>query len=177
MQALTKVRGSHRVTSQNPDAHVQGEDGLVLEPLGHVAVEDPLGQAYITDRFLPDKAIDLMDEAASKIRMEIDSLPGELDEINRKIMRVVFGLQLRQLPIDVAQPVPGALVLLLAQGLLLDLQLHDLPVDGTSSSPSWPGGSSTASAPPPWTSTASISRRTAGPGPPPRRSCPRRARR
>jgi ATP-dependent Clp protease ATP-binding subunit ClpB len=40
-----------------------------------------LSDRYITDRFLPDKAIDLMDEAASKIRTEIDSMPAELDEI------------------------------------------------------------------------------------------------
>jgi len=45
-----------------------------------------LSQRYITDRFLPDKAIDLMDEAASKLRMEINSKPEELDEIERKIM-------------------------------------------------------------------------------------------
>ena len=43
---------------------------------------------YITDRFLPDKAIDLMDEAASKLRMEIDSMPVELDEIRRRIMQL-----------------------------------------------------------------------------------------
>ena len=43
---------------------------------------------YINDRFLPDKAIDLMDEAASKIRTEIDSLPTELDQISRKIMQL-----------------------------------------------------------------------------------------
>ena len=47
-----------------------------------------LSDRYITDRFLPDKAIDLMDEAASKIRMEIDSMPAELDEISRKIMQL-----------------------------------------------------------------------------------------
>lgn len=46
-----------------------------------------LSQRYITDRFLPDKAIDLMDEAASKLRLEIDSLPVELDEVQRKIMQ------------------------------------------------------------------------------------------
>ena len=45
-----------------------------------------LSSRYITDRFLPDKAIDLVDEACSKVRMEIDSLPIELDELNRKIM-------------------------------------------------------------------------------------------
>jgi len=47
-----------------------------------------LSSRYITDRFLPDKAIDLIDEAASKLRLEMDSLPGELDELNRKIMQL-----------------------------------------------------------------------------------------
>jgi ATP-dependent Clp protease ATP-binding subunit ClpB len=46
-----------------------------------------LSSRYISDRFLPDKAIDLMDEAASKLRIEIDSLPEELDELQRKIMQ------------------------------------------------------------------------------------------
>ena len=47
-----------------------------------------LSQRYITDRMLPDKAIDLIDEAASKLRMEINSKPEELDEIERKIMQL-----------------------------------------------------------------------------------------
>ncbi len=47
-----------------------------------------LSQRYITDRFLPDKAIDLIDEAAAKLRLEIDSVPEELDEIERKIMQL-----------------------------------------------------------------------------------------
>ncbi|MFT6972167.1 MAG: ATP-dependent Clp protease ATP-binding subunit ClpB [Roseivirga sp.] len=47
-----------------------------------------LSSRYISDRFLPDKAIDLMDESASKLRIEIDSLPEELDELNRKIMQL-----------------------------------------------------------------------------------------
>ncbi len=47
-----------------------------------------LSNRYITDRFLPDKAIDLMDEAASKLRMEIDSMPVELDEVARRIMQL-----------------------------------------------------------------------------------------
>jgi ATP-dependent Clp protease ATP-binding subunit ClpB len=47
-----------------------------------------LSNRYITDRFLPDKAIDLVDEAASKLRMEIDSLPVELDEVERRIMQL-----------------------------------------------------------------------------------------
>lgn len=47
-----------------------------------------LSQRYISDRFLPDKAIDLIDEAASKLRMEINSKPEELDEVDRKIMQL-----------------------------------------------------------------------------------------
>jgi len=47
-----------------------------------------LSHRYIADRFLPDKAIDLMDEAASKLRMEIDSMPIELDEVERKITQL-----------------------------------------------------------------------------------------
>jgi ATP-dependent Clp protease ATP-binding subunit ClpB len=47
-----------------------------------------LSNRYITDRFLPDKAIDLIDEAASRLRMEIDSMPAELDEIERRIMQL-----------------------------------------------------------------------------------------
>ena len=47
-----------------------------------------LSQRYITNRFLPDKAIDLMDEAASKLRMEINSKPEELDVLDRKIMQL-----------------------------------------------------------------------------------------
>jgi ATP-dependent Clp protease ATP-binding subunit ClpB len=47
-----------------------------------------LSNRYISDRFLPDKAIDLVDEAASKLRMEIDSMPAELDEVERRIMQL-----------------------------------------------------------------------------------------
>ncbi|GAB3702864.1 ATP-dependent chaperone ClpB [Spirosoma flavus] len=47
-----------------------------------------LSTRYISDRFLPDKAIDLMDEAAAKLRLEMDSVPEELDELNRRIMQL-----------------------------------------------------------------------------------------
>jgi ATP-dependent Clp protease ATP-binding subunit ClpB len=47
-----------------------------------------LSQRYISDRFLPDKAIDLMDEAASKLRLEIDSVPEEIDQLDRRIMQL-----------------------------------------------------------------------------------------
>jgi len=52
-----------------------------------------LSHRYITDRFLPDKAIDLIDEAASRLRMEIDSMPAELDEVERRIMQLEIEQQ------------------------------------------------------------------------------------
>mgnify|MGYP000520581901 FL=1 len=52
-----------------------------------------LSQRYITNRFLPDKAIDLMDEAASKLRMEINSKPEELDALDRKIMQLEIEIE------------------------------------------------------------------------------------
>ncbi len=52
-----------------------------------------LSQRYITNRFLPDKAIDLMDEAASKMRMEINSKPEELDVLDRKVMQLEIEIE------------------------------------------------------------------------------------
>src|SRR5690606_19882940 len=52
-----------------------------------------LSERYITNRFLPDKAIDLMDEAASKLRMEINSKPEELDVLDRKIMQLEIEIE------------------------------------------------------------------------------------
>src|SRR6185436_12623887 len=61
----------------------------------HVRIQDTalvaaamLSHRYIADRFLPDKAIDLIDEAASRVRMEIDSVPTEIDEVQRRIMQL-----------------------------------------------------------------------------------------
>ncbi|MFT4695339.1 MAG: ATP-dependent Clp protease ATP-binding subunit ClpB [Urechidicola sp.] len=59
---------------------------MILDSAIIAAVE--LSQRYISDRFLPDKAIDLIDEASSKLRMEINSKPEELDEVDRKIMQL-----------------------------------------------------------------------------------------
>src|SRR5213079_2916383 len=47
-----------------------------------------LSNRYISDRFLPDKAIDLVDEAAAKLRTEVDSMPSEIDEILRRVMQL-----------------------------------------------------------------------------------------
>jgi ATP-dependent Clp protease ATP-binding subunit ClpB len=52
-----------------------------------------LSNRYIADRFLPDKAIDLVDEAASKIRIEIDSVPTEIDEVERRVMQLRIELE------------------------------------------------------------------------------------
>ena len=60
-----------------------------------VRIQDPalvaasvLSDRYVTGRFLPDKAIDLIDEAASKLRIEIDSMPVEIDEVDRRIRQL-----------------------------------------------------------------------------------------
>ncbi len=65
---------------------VQIKDSAIIS-----AVE--LSQRYISDRFLPDKAIDLMDEAAAKLRMEINSKPEELDVLDRKIMQLEIEIE------------------------------------------------------------------------------------
>jgi ATP-dependent Clp protease ATP-binding subunit ClpB len=59
-----------------------------------------LSERYITDRFLPDKAIDLVDEAAAGLRMEIDSLPQEIDEIERRVMQLEIERQALRKELD-----------------------------------------------------------------------------
>jgi ATP-dependent Clp protease ATP-binding subunit ClpB len=66
--------------------------GVRIKDSALVAAAD-LSQRYISDRFLPDKAIDLIDEAASRLRIEIDSLPQELDETNRRMMQLEIERQ------------------------------------------------------------------------------------
>jgi ATP-dependent Clp protease ATP-binding subunit ClpB len=61
-----------------------------------------LSHRYIADRFLPDKAIDLIDEAASKLRIEIDSLPTEIDEVDRRVMQLEIELTSLQKETDEA---------------------------------------------------------------------------
>ncbi|MCL4141893.1 UNVERIFIED_CONTAM: hypothetical protein GTU68_031442 [Idotea baltica] len=61
-----------------------------------------LSHRYITDRFLPDKAIDLMDEAASRLRMEVDSKPEELDQLDRQILQLQIEEQALKLEDDTA---------------------------------------------------------------------------
>ena len=61
-----------------------------------------LSQRYITDRFLPDKAIDLVDEAASRLRMEVDSKPEELDALDREILQKQIEAEALRLEDDAA---------------------------------------------------------------------------
>jgi ATP-dependent Clp protease ATP-binding subunit ClpB len=87
-----------------------------------------LSNRYISDRFLPDKAIDLVDEAASKLRMEIDSMPVELDEIRRRIMQLEIEREALRKEKDKA-----------SQDRLarLDKELADLKEDQTRLSAHW----------------------------------------
>ena len=66
-----------------------------------------LSHRYITDRFLPDKAIDLIDEAASRLRMEIDSMPAELDEVQRRVMQLEIEREALRQETDQARPRSG----------------------------------------------------------------------
>src|SRR3954469_20912754 len=61
--------------------------GVRIQDNAHIAAAT-LSHRYLTERFLPDKAIDLVDEACARLRTEIDSMPAELDEITRKVMRL-----------------------------------------------------------------------------------------
>jgi len=60
---------------------------------GAIVAAATLSRRYISDRFLPDKAIDLIDEAASRLRIEIDSMPTEIDEVERKIVQLEIERQ------------------------------------------------------------------------------------
>ena len=67
--------------------NINGYHGVRVKDNAIVAAAQ-LSHRYVADRFLPDKAIDLIDEAAAKIRMEIDSSPAELDQYDRKLMQL-----------------------------------------------------------------------------------------
>ncbi len=75
--------------------------GVRIKDSGIVAAAT-LSHRYITDRFLPDKAIDLIDEAASKLRIEIDSLPQEIDELERKILQMEIEKEALKKEVDPA---------------------------------------------------------------------------
>ncbi len=79
MDSISILRGLKERYEQHHKVRIQ-DDAVIA------AVQ--LSQRYITERFLPDKAIDLMDEAAAKLRMERDSVPEELDEISRRLAQL-----------------------------------------------------------------------------------------
>ncbi len=69
---------------------------------GAIVAAATLSNRYIGDRFLPDKAIDLVDEAASRLRIEIDSLPQEIDEVERRVVQLEIERQALQKEKDAA---------------------------------------------------------------------------
>jgi ATP-dependent Clp protease ATP-binding subunit ClpB len=75
--------------------------GVKIKDAAMVAAAS-LSDRYIADRFLPDKAIDLVDEAASKIRTEIDSMPTELDEVSRRILQLEIEREALKKELDAA---------------------------------------------------------------------------
>jgi len=87
-----------------------------------------LSNRYITDRFLPDKAIDLMDEAASRLRMEVDSKPEELDELDRRIVQLKIEREALKKESDAA-----------SRDRLerLEDELHDLEADSARVTAEW----------------------------------------
>ena len=87
-----------------------------------------LSNRYITDRFLPDKAIDLIDESASKLRIEIDSLPSELDEIERRIRQLEIERQAVKKEKDTAS---------MERLEKIEKELSDLKESGTSLRGQW----------------------------------------
>jgi len=76
---ITLLRGIKQAYEQHHGVQIT-DDALISAAT--------LSKRYITDRFLPDKAIDLVDEACAKVRMQMDSMPEELDKINRKLMQL-----------------------------------------------------------------------------------------
>jgi ATP-dependent Clp protease ATP-binding subunit ClpB len=87
-----------------------------------------LSNRYISDRFLPDKAIDLVDEAAAKLRTEIDSMPAELDEISRRVMQLEIERQALRAEKDAASRERLA---------RLEKELADLKSDGDALKAQW----------------------------------------
>ena len=69
----------------------ENHHGVRIQDSALIAAAE-LSDRYIADRFLPDKAIDLVDEAASRLRIEIDSLPTEIDEVDRRVMQLEIEL-------------------------------------------------------------------------------------
>ncbi|MEI6447093.1 MAG: Clp protease N-terminal domain-containing protein, partial [Actinomycetes bacterium] len=87
------LRGLKERYQVHHDVRIQDDALIAAATLSH---------RYIADRFLPDKAIDLIDEAASRLRIEIDSKPTEIDEVDRRIMQIEIELQAMEKETDEA---------------------------------------------------------------------------
>ena len=81
------LRRGYDLDSARIERKYETHHGVRIKDAALVAAAT-LSNRYISDRFLPDKAIDLVDEAAAKLRTEIDSMPQELDEVSRRIMQL-----------------------------------------------------------------------------------------
>jgi ATP-dependent Clp protease ATP-binding subunit ClpB len=101
--------------------------GVTLKDSALVAAA-VLSHRYISDRFLPDKAIDLVDEAASKLRMEIDSMPVELDEVSRRIVQLEIEREALRKETDAAS---------MERLQKLEKELADLKEDGARLQAQW----------------------------------------
>ena len=82
-----RIEGGSREREKRDQVH----HGVRIQDSALIAAAT-LSDRYIADRFLPDKAIDLVDEAASGLRIEIDSLPTEIDEVDRRVMQLEIEL-------------------------------------------------------------------------------------
>src|SRR5207244_13252204 len=89
-----------------------------------------LSSRYISDRFLPDKAIDLIDEAASRLRIEIDSMPTEIDEVERRIQQLEIEHQALKKEKDEAS---------VARRRAIERELADLRERSDAMKAQWPG--------------------------------------
>jgi len=83
----------HGFDPARPSERFEVHHGVKIQDAALVA-SAILSHRYISDRFLPDKAIDLVDEACAMIRTEIDSMPAELDEVTRRVMQLEIEEQL-----------------------------------------------------------------------------------
>ena len=86
-------RGGHHRHPARPEGALRGAPRRAHPGRARSSPRRMLSHRYITDRFLPDKAIDLIDEAASRLRIEIDSMPTEIDEVERRIMQLEIEQQ------------------------------------------------------------------------------------
>ena len=89
-----------------------------------------LSDRYISDRFLPDKAIDLIDEAASRQRMQVDSKPEELDELDRRIMQLKIEQEALKKETDAASKDRLKKLAERARGIAGEVRLADRPLEG-----------------------------------------------